>query len=96
MLEAAGAGARPLVPDALCYPEHFPGPYRYPADDPEALVDRLEVWLEQGLPPPVSVDAWSTAAVGPLWDAALTDAGRGARPRLQPGQRIRPISPTRP
>lgn len=73
MLEAAGAGARPLVPDALCYPEHFPEPYRYPADDPDALVDRLEVWLEQGLPPPVSVDAWSTAAVGPLWDAALTE-----------------------
>jgi len=71
MLEAAGAGARPLVPDALCYPEHFSGPYRYPPDDPEALVDRLESWLEQGLPAPVSVEPWSTPAVGPLWRATL-------------------------
>ena len=39
MLEAAHFGARPLVPDRLAYPEHFPAEDRY-RDDAE-LVERL-------------------------------------------------------
>lgn len=80
MLEAAAAGARPLVPDALCYPECFPQPYRYPPDAPEALVDRLEAWLEQGLPPQVSVAAWSTAALASRWREALQSLTDRAAP----------------
>jgi glycosyltransferase involved in cell wall biosynthesis len=39
MLEATHMGARPLVPDRLAYPEHFPVEYRYADDD--ALVEVL-------------------------------------------------------
>lgn len=39
MLEATHAGAWPLVPERLAYPELFPPHYRYPDDD--ALVERL-------------------------------------------------------
>lgn len=40
LLEAVHAGARPLVPDRLAYPEHFPVEYRY--TDEDALADELE------------------------------------------------------
>lgn len=71
VLEAASAGARPLVPDALCYPEHFPEAYRYPPNTPAALADRLEGWLRDGLPPAVDVSAWLPEALAPRWRTAL-------------------------
>ena len=40
MLEAVHAGARPLVPDGLAYPEHFAADDRY--RDPDHLLDRVE------------------------------------------------------
>lgn len=42
ILEAAGAGCRPLVPDRLAYPEVIPRAFRY-GDDLE-LVERLRAW----------------------------------------------------
>ncbi len=71
VLEAVSAGARPLVPDALCYPEQYPDAYRYPADDVRALTGRLEQWLRDGLPPPVDVSAWYGPSLAPRWDTAL-------------------------
>ncbi|TVS18060.1 MAG: DUF3524 domain-containing protein [Gammaproteobacteria bacterium] len=71
VLEAVSAGARPLVPDALCYPEQYPEPYRYAADDAQALAGRLEHWLCDGLPPPVDVSAWYGKALAPRWQTAL-------------------------
>lgn len=48
MIEATHAGAEPLVPDRLAYPEVFPAQYRY--SDEDALVERLEhrcrAWVE--------------------------------------------------
>ena len=41
-LEAVDAGARPLVPDRLAYPEHFPADCRYA--NAAALEDRLRSW----------------------------------------------------
>ena len=67
MLEAASAGATPLVPDALCYPEQYPPACRYPAGDTSALTHTLASWLEEGRPPPVDVSAWSERALGPIW-----------------------------
>ncbi len=67
MLEAASAGARPLVPDALCYPEQYPEPYRYPPGNLAMLVDRLAEWLTVGLPPPVDVSDWSSARLAGAW-----------------------------
>ena len=71
MLEAASAGARPLVPDALCYREQYPAAYRYPAGDGAGLVDRLAGWLTDGPPPPVDVSAWSDERLADDWRAQL-------------------------
>jgi glycosyltransferase involved in cell wall biosynthesis len=73
MLEAASAGARPLVPDALCYPQQYPGEYRYPAGDILALVERLHTWLDGSLPSPCPVDAWLIPATGAQWQARFAD-----------------------
>lgn len=75
VLEAASAGARPLVPDALCYPELYAAPYRYPAGDVGALVARLRQWLAGDLPAPVDVSPWYPAQLGPRWDALLHELG---------------------
>lgn len=82
MLEAAGAGAAPLVPDALVYPEQYPAPCRYPAGDADALAERLGQWLG-GPPPAPDVSAWSEQALRPRWARVLggkwprADAGGG-------------------
>lgn len=73
MLEAAGAGCIPLVPDALCYPEIYPPEYRYPAGDRDALVNRLADWLEGNAPGPVNVDRWSALRLEPAWRETLLD-----------------------
>ncbi|WP_435105168.1 tRNA-queuosine alpha-mannosyltransferase domain-containing protein [Arhodomonas sp. AD133] len=71
MLEAASAGARPLVPDALCYPEQYPDTYRYPPGDEQALTDRLGEWLTGTLPAPVDVSAWHAGHLRPRWQTVL-------------------------
>ncbi len=77
MLEAASAGVRPLVPDHLCYPEQYSSCYRYPADDMEALVRRLEQWLDEGLPPAPDVSAWSGAGLRSRWEQLLAEGAGG-------------------
>ncbi|NKI33930.1 DUF3524 domain-containing protein [Wenzhouxiangella sp. XN79A] len=59
VLEAVGAGCRPVVPDALCYPEQFDPVFRYPADDLQGLFDRLCAALRGRLPAPPSVTRWT-------------------------------------
>lgn len=76
MLEAASAGARPLVPDALCYPEQFSPAYRYRAGDSGALACRLEAWLGGALPPPAAIDEWLAPAVRRRWQTLLGSALR--------------------
>ncbi len=73
MLEAASAGARPLVPNHLCYPEQFAKQYRYPAGDVEALTQHLVDWLDGRLPEPANVDFWLAARVGDCWRQRLAD-----------------------
>ncbi len=76
MLEAASAGARPLVPDALCYPEQYPAACRYPPGERDALVARVEHWWLQGMPPPADVSGWYEDGLAPLWRAYLGAAER--------------------
>ena len=75
MLEAASAGVRPLVPDALCYPEQYPAQYRYPPGDAAALAERLGQWLSAGLPPAVDVTPWLAATLASGWRDLLTGSG---------------------
>ena len=72
VLEAVSAGARPLVPDGLCYREQYPDAYRYRPGDIDALVNRLELWLTDSLPPPVPVDDWLSHHTGERWVKLLT------------------------
>jgi glycosyltransferase involved in cell wall biosynthesis len=71
IMEAASAGAHPLVPDALCYPEQYAEQYRYPAGDQKELVERLEQWLTKELPPKVDVSAWYTTNLLSNWKKLL-------------------------
>jgi glycosyltransferase involved in cell wall biosynthesis len=76
IIEAASAGARPLVPDALCYPDQYPAQYRYPAGDSAALTERLADWLNHRLPAAVDVSRFHPEAVQPLWQQILDCRGR--------------------
>ncbi len=71
MLEAAGAGARPVVPDKLCYPEQYGEVYRYKPGDPEALCDRIFDWLNNGLPPIADVSYWHSPRLLKQWETLL-------------------------
>jgi glycosyltransferase involved in cell wall biosynthesis len=73
VLEAVSAGARPLVPDALCYREQYPDRYRYPPGDADALARRLRDWLDGVLPPPADAQAWTSARLRPRWQALLDE-----------------------
>ncbi len=67
MLEAVSAGARPLVPDALCYPEQYPDEYRYPPGDVKTLTTQLAHWLRRGLPPTIDVSEWYSSRLKEQW-----------------------------
>jgi glycosyltransferase involved in cell wall biosynthesis len=73
MLEAVSAGARPLVPDALCYREQYPADYRYIADDTGELAARLASWLQNGLPAAPDVSAWTKAGLQPRWNRLISE-----------------------
>ena len=77
MLEAVSAGARPLVPDALCYPDQYPPQYRYPPGDHRHLADRLSQWLTGSLPPPVDVSKWYGDELKTQWHRLFTDIRHG-------------------
>jgi glycosyltransferase involved in cell wall biosynthesis len=74
MLEAVSAGARPLVPDDLCYPEQYPSHHRYGPGDCEALVARLADWLQHGLPPALDVADYGEDALRQPWRRLVTEA----------------------
>lgn len=72
VMEAVSAGARPLVPDDLCYPEQYAEPYRYRPGDQDALAGRLAEWLTRGLPPAADVSAWYDSELTRRWSQLLT------------------------
>ena len=71
VMEAVSAGVRPLVPDALCYPEQYAPLYRYRAGDREALVEKLTDWLTGGLPPEADVSAWYDTNLKQQWSRLI-------------------------
>ena len=79
VLEAVSAGARPLVPDALCYREQYPKACRYPAGRADALLERLGEWLVQGLPASLDVSPWTAEALQDRWQGEMESVIRTAR-----------------
>ncbi len=78
VMEAVSAGCRPLVPDALCYPEQYPAAFRYPAGDLDALCARLRDWLQTAPPAPPEIGDWSAERLLPRWrDLLLGSASAG-------------------
>ncbi len=67
VLEAVSAGAIPVVPDALCYPEQYPASCRYPANDRDALVDMLKQKLQSTQAEKINVGKWYSEALRPRW-----------------------------
>ncbi|HSH27129.1 MAG TPA: DUF3524 domain-containing protein [Wenzhouxiangella sp.] len=72
MLEAVSAGAIPVVPDALCYPEQYPARFRYVAGDSGSLARKLEELLSNAdiCPPPVN--KWFQGSLMNEWRAAIS------------------------
>jgi hypothetical protein len=85
-VEAIAAGAVPLLPDRLSYPELVPAAFHDPVLYRHSLFDRLRAVLDdlaaararvEGLRP--AMERWSWPSVAPLYDAelaALVDAER--------------------
>lgn len=73
VMQASSSGARPVVPDALCYPEQYPEKHRYPAGDAKALANKLASWLQDGLPDPVDISAWDSEQLKPTWQDAMSE-----------------------
>jgi glycosyltransferase involved in cell wall biosynthesis len=73
VLEAVGAGAVPVVPDALCYREQYSAEYRYPAGDAIALAGRLREWLRAGRRAGPDVSEWLPASLKPRWQRMLAE-----------------------
>lgn len=73
LLEAASAGAFPVVPDALCYPEQYPAECLYPVDDFDAAADcMVRVMEAKRAGRPARVDAaslsrWLMPATSNAW-----------------------------
>jgi hypothetical protein len=67
MLEAVSAGALPIVPDGLCYPEQYPARCRYAAGDARALTSKLVSAMSDPATETPDVSAWTTAMLKPAW-----------------------------
>lgn len=71
VLEAVAAGATPVVPDDLCYPEQYPADCRYPAGDASALADHLQARLQAAQTLGVDVSSWHGESLLPAWRNTL-------------------------
>ena len=76
ILEAVAAGAVPLLPNRLAYPELFERAYLYDDARDDAIAarnacDRLLAWQQQGLPAVPDISALSWEAMRPRYQQAL-------------------------
>jgi glycosyltransferase involved in cell wall biosynthesis len=74
LLEAVSAGAWPIVPDALCYPEQYPRECRYPWQSSHALCRMLALALDAPPTTAPSVEDWLGPALRPRWRELLATA----------------------
>lgn len=71
VLEAVSAGAIPVVPDALCYPEQYPKQFRYQASDADQLPSRLAQLLADDNVKAPAVDRWLNRNLHRNWRDTL-------------------------
>lgn len=67
VMEAISAGATPLLPDSLCYPEQYNAQYLYETGNTTVLADTLTDWLQGSRPPPPDISAWLPQTLQPQW-----------------------------
>ncbi len=72
LLEAVSAGAWPVVPDALCYPEQYPDACRYKAQSGPDLIAALRLALDQPDRAPPDVSTWLAPATQTRWAELLS------------------------
>lgn len=72
ILEAVSAGAVPLVPDDLCYPEQYADIYRYKANSSGALTEKLMCFLNS-TPIAPDVSHWYEAGLKSRWSNLLIE-----------------------
>ncbi len=71
IMEAVSAGATPLLPDSLCYPEYYASQYLYPDGDVNALASTLCDWLQRAAPEPPDITPWLQSSLQPAWGELL-------------------------
>jgi len=71
MLEAVSAGAIPVVPDALCYPEQYPPQFRYAPGDASALANRIADCLSSGALAAPDMNDWYADSLAGKWREVL-------------------------
>ena len=76
VLEAVSAGAIPVVPDALCYPEQYPTQFRYTPGDPAALLDSVQHWLESEISEVIDINDFSSDFLRGEWSSRLSECIR--------------------
>ena len=80
LIEATSAGAIPVVPDALCYPEQYPADCRYAPGDMSAAADVVALALAGNIAAP-DIASWLTESTAAQWHEWLLACGQafGAR-----------------
>ncbi len=71
IMEAVSAGAFPVVPDSLCYPEQYPSHCLYETGNAQALADKIIALLNQAETAP-EIDAWTDTSLRSRWLQLLT------------------------
>ncbi len=70
VIQAVSAGAVPIVPDDVCYPEQYGAEYLYPAGDAQTLAEMIYRALTQAVPVP-DMSNWNEAKLKPAWQALI-------------------------
>ncbi|MEC8444059.1 MAG: DUF3524 domain-containing protein [Pseudomonadota bacterium] len=81
LIEATSAGAIPVVPDALCYPEQYPADCRYPPGDMSAAADAVALALAGNIAAP-DIAPWLTEVTAAQWHDWLLECGQASRARV--------------
>jgi len=81
LIEATSAGAIPVVPDALCYPEQYPADCRYPPGDMSAAADAVALALAGNIAAP-DIAPWLTESTAAQWHEWLLECGQASGTRV--------------